>query len=389
VTNIGYLGGNAGAIFHRNENNFNMLIREVTLFPLRIPLYRPFVISLGPLTHAENLFVRIRTADGREGWGETSPFPTIHGEFLTGAVAAARFLAPLLIGLPANLAPAYTARLNRALHGNTAVKSALDMACHDLAAHEADLPLYQYLGGTTPPEMRTDYTVSLGPAAEMVADAVEIAGRGFPVIKLKLGAGAEADLDRVQRIRAALGSNLPLRLDANQGWTFEEANWILPRLGGLGIQHCEAPIDRYEWTRLPELRKSSAVPLMADESCWNEDDARRLLAIGGIDRINIKISKAGSLLTARRIIDRTDVPLQVGGFLESRLGFTAAAQLAASSDRVAYYDFDTPLMQTEDPVEGGITYGSGGLVTLPEGPGLGARLRSEYQLPSSPQNTIT
>ena len=364
-----------------------MQLQHITLYPMRIRLRSPFVISLGTLTHAENLFVRLRTRDGRTGWGEASPFPTIHGETLDGAVATARWLAPSLLGFPDLSPPACTAHLNRLLHGNYAVKSAFDMAVHDLAAQAAGVPLYRYLGGKRVRPLVTDYTVSLGTQEEMVAAALAIRQAGFTVVKVKLGQGAEADIARMQAIAAAVGPAVPLRIDANQGWSFDEAVRALNGMRGLNIEHCEAPIDRYEWTRLPELRRQVPIPLMADESCWNAADARRLLAIGAVDSINIKLSKAGGLYEGRRIIDTTEVPLQVGGFLESRLGFTAAAHLALSSERVVYCDFDTPLMQTEDPVEGGIAYGPGGSVTVPEEPGLGARLRPEV-LPSLTQITI-
>ncbi|THH42055.1 mandelate racemase/muconate lactonizing enzyme family protein [Neolewinella litorea] len=365
-----------------------MLIREITLFPLRLPLRKPFVISLGALTHAENLFVRVRTVDGREGWGEASPFPTIHGETLDGAVAIGRHLATRLLGTPADAAPAYTALMARALHGNHALKSSFDLALHDLAAQAAGLPLYRYLGGSVNRTLYTDYTVSLGSREQMTADARDIVERGFPVIKIKLGEDPQADIERVAAIAAAVGPDIPLRLDANQGWTFDAAVVALRGMAPFNVQHCEAPIDRYEWTRLPELRRLSPIPLMADESCWDHHDARRLTAIGAVDRINIKLSKSGGLHTARKIIETTDLPLQVGGFLESRLGFTAAAHLALSSPRVEFCDFDTPLMHAEDVVEDGISYGPGGTVTVPEVPGLGARLRPEYQLPSSCQITI-
>ena len=366
-----------------------MIIQEITLFPLRIRLYRPFVISLGPLTHAENLFVRLRTSDGREGWGEASPFATIHGETLDGALATARWLAPSLIGRSPDFAPACSAHLDRLLHGNYAVKSAFDMALYDLAAQAAGLPLYRYLGGRENRTLYTDYTVSLGSVEEMTAAARKVLAAGFPVIKVKLGRGAREDIARIAAISTAVGPDMPLRIDANQGWTFDEAVEALQGMAGFNIQHCEAPIDRYDWNLLPELRRLSPIPLMADESCWNAADARRLLAIGAVDRINIKLSKSGGLYGARQIAQTTEVPLQVGGFLESRLGFTAAAHFALSAERVAYCDFDTPLMQEEDPVEGGIAYGAGGAVTVPETPGLGARLRPEYQLPSRPQTTIT
>ena len=365
-----------------------MTVRDITLFPVRIALVEPFVISLGPLTHAENLFVRLRCDDGREGWGEASPFPTIHGETLAGATAIGRFLAPLLIGSSPSETARATATMNRAIHGNYAIKSAFDMALHDLAAQKAGLPLYRFLGGTANRPLQTDYTVSLGPAEEMAAAARRIVERGFPVVKIKLGAGAQEDIARVAAITAAIGPDIPLRLDANQGWSFAEATVALQGLAAFNVQHCEEPINRYDWPLLPALRRQSTVPLMADESCWTDQDARRLTEVGAVDRINIKLSKSGGLYTAGRIVETTTLPLQVGGFLESRLGFSAAAHFALTNERIRYYDFDTPLMFSDDPVEGGIEYGPGGSVRVPETPGLGARLRPEYQLPSCPQITI-
>ncbi|MGB3801702.1 MAG: dipeptide epimerase [Lewinella sp.] len=365
-----------------------MHVRDITFYPVRIPLIEPFVISLGPFTHAENLFVRVRSDSGLEGWGEASPFPTIHGETQHGALAIGRHLAPLLIGLPIGDPSAHTRILNRSIHGNYAVKSAFDIALYDLAAQQSGQPLYRYLGGTENRPLLTDYTVSLGTVEEMVAAARRIVPRGFTVIKVKLGGGAREDIQRIAAISDAVGGHIPLRIDANQGWTFDEAVMALRGMEKFNIQHCEAPINRYDWTRLPALRKASRIPLMADESCWNDDDARRLSKINAVDRINIKLSKSGGLYTAGRIVACTTLPLQVGGFLESRLGFSAAAHFALSDPRIVYYDFDTPLMFSEDPVEGGIVYENGGTVRVPESPGLGARLRPEYQLPSPPQNII-
>lgn len=369
-------------------------IREIVFFPLRIPLYRPFVISLGPLTHAENVFVRIRTDEGLEGWGEASPFPTIHGETQEGSLAVGSLLAGRLIGCPLTApsngtAPAFPALMQRTVYGNFAIKAALDMACYDIMAQLVGLPLYRYFGGGGNKTLYTDYTVSLGPVEEMVAAALEIKKKGFPCIKIKLGDGAARDIERIARITEAVGPDIPLRLDANQGWSYDEAVVALTGLAPYNIEHCEEPIDRREWMRLPALRTLSPLPLMADESCWDHEDARRLLAIGAVDRINIKLSKSGGLYSARKIVEQADVPLQVGGFLESRLGFTAAAHLALSSERVRYCDFDTPLMLETDPVEGGLVYGQNGAIDVPETVGLGARLRPEYQLPSCRQISIT
>jgi L-alanine-DL-glutamate epimerase-like enolase superfamily enzyme len=185
----------------------------------------------------------------------------------------------------------------------------------------------------------------------------------------------------VDQIGKALGPETPLRLDANQGWTTDLAIRLLQGMANHNIQHCEAPIPRRDFLELPRIRAASPIPIMADESCWDHLDARRLIDLEAIDKINIKISKSGGLYKALKILrvaEAANIPLQIGGFLESRLGFTAAAHLALCSPQAVYYDFDTPLMQSQDPIEGGLTYGPGGQVFLSDEPGLGARPSAAY-----------
>jgi len=357
-----------------------MRLARLTIHQSPIPLTEPFVISLGPLTHANNLLVRAETDMGLVGWGEASPFPTIHGETMAGGFEVARFLARQLLGADPRDAEGFTEKMDRAITGNSCVKSAFDMACYDLAARVENKPLFEYLGGKNDKPLHTDYTVSLGPVDGMVAQARWIKGQGFPVVKLKLGEGPQ-DAERVIQISKALGPNVPLRLDANQGWTPELAISLLQGMAGHNIQHCEAPIPRRDFLHLPKIRAASPVPIFADEACWDHEDARRLLDLGAIDGINIKISKSGGLFKALKILriaEAENIPVQIGGFLESRLGFTAATHLALCSPQAVYYDFDTPLMQSEDPILGGIEYGPNGKVLLPKDNGLGATVNPDY-----------
>ena len=118
---------------------------------------------------------------------------------------------------------------------------------------------------------------------------------------------------------------------------------------------------------------------MSDETCGDEHDAARLVELGACDMFNIKLGKCGGLYNALKIINIAEanaMPLQIGGFTESRLGITAEAHLAHVANNILYYDFDTPLMFTEDPVSGGAVYGENGLVTVTETPGLGATIDS-------------
>ena len=110
-------------------------------------------------------------------------------------------------------------------------------------------------------------------------------------------------------------------------------------------------------------------------------DAARLIGLQACDLLNIKLGKSSGIVNARKIVhlaEAAGMKLQLGGFLESRLGFTAAAHLALTSDAIVHFDFDTPLMFSEDPVVGGITYQPGGLISLPEVPGLGATMHENY-----------
>jgi len=259
--------------------------------------------------------------------------------------------------------------------GNTSVKSAFDMALYDILSKSKDLPLYKLLGGEKR-KLVTDYTVSIGPVEKMADDAGKILADGFDIIKVKLGGTTDEDVKRIKAIRSKVGKDIPIRIDANQGWKKEEAKGILIDLFPYDIQHCEEPIARNQFMALPKIRQESPIPLMADESCFDHVDAQRLVDLKACDMLNIKLGKCG-ISKAEKIVSiasANNVTLQAGGFLESRLGFSATAHLALSSRLFEYIDFDTPLMFSEDYVEGGIEYHRGGKITVPDTPGIGATI---------------
>jgi len=359
----------------------NSVIQEITLYKSPVPLKEPFVISLGPLYSADNLLVKIRTNDGIIGWGECSPFRTIHGESQETGFIVGQYLAAVLKGqYPPDIA-ANTIRMDKSIFGNSCIKSAFDMALYDISSQMAGLPLYQFLGGKSIRELKTDYTVSIGPVEKMVSDAVLIKAAGFEIIKVKLGGEPKDDVERIRQIREAVGSDIPIRIDANQGWKPEDVPAILEALSPFQIQLCEEPVLRQQFMSLPQIRKNSPIPIMADESCCDPYDAERLIQLKACDLFNIKLSKSGGLFKALQILkmaEQSGIGIQVGGFLESRLGFTAAAHFAQISDSVLHVDFDTPLMFSEDPVVGGISYGPHGEIHLPAGNGLGATIDDQY-----------
>jgi len=346
-----------------------------------VKLKEPFVISLGSFTHANNVVVVIRTDTGMTGFGECSPFMPINGESMETCLVVGEYLSRSLLGKdPLNIV-ANATLMEQVIYGNSSIKSAFDIAMYDLAAQEAGLPLYAFLGGKNDKVLETDYTVSLGNKFKMAQDALWIKEQGYQAIKVKLGESLDKDLERIRMIREAVGMEIPLRIDANQGWDTQNAIATLQALGPFHIQHCEEPIPRWNFMDLPLVRSQSPIAIMADESCSDHHDAKRLIDLQACDQINIKLGKSSGIFQALKIIrlaEEAKMHLQIGGFLESRLAFTAAAHLALVSDNIHYCDFDTPLMFTEDPVSGGIAYNSIGVVTVPEVVGLGAWIDEEY-----------
>jgi L-alanine-DL-glutamate epimerase-like enolase superfamily enzyme len=225
-------------------------------------------------------------------------------------------------------------------------------------------------------------TVSIGTPEKMAADAVRFKEEGFPAIKVKLGEAKGIDVERIKAIREGIGYDIPLRIDANQGWgTADNAIEVLQALHAYGIEHCEEPIARWRFMELAHVSKNSPIPIMADESCGDDHDAERLIALKACQMFNIKLGKSGGFtkgLKIAQLADAAGLHLQVGGFMESRLGMTAAAHLALANDAIHHCDFDTPLMFTEDPVIGGIIYQPKGVIEVPEVPGLGAVVDEAY-----------
>jgi L-alanine-DL-glutamate epimerase-like enolase superfamily enzyme len=362
-----------------SENN--IIIQQIEIYKLFIPLKEPFITSLGRDDYAANIVVIIRTDQGISGFGECSPYMPINGESIDTCFIVGQYFAKVLKNKNALDIEERIADMDKIIYGNTSIKSAFDIALYDIASQHAGLPLYKFLGGENNKTIVTDYTVSIGDPEKMAADAVKIKKEGYPAIKIKLGKNGATDVQRIKAIREAVGNEIPLRIDANQGWKVKEAIETLNALAAFDIQHCEEPIARWKFMKLPKVKKNSPIPIMADESCGDEHDAERLIELKACDYFNIKLGKAGGIFKALKIVklaEEANIHLQVGAFVESRLAMTAFAHFALCSPLIEHYDFDTALMFSEDPVSGGIVYEKNGVVNVPEAIGLGATIDESW-----------
>ncbi|MES2883106.1 MAG: dipeptide epimerase [Bacteroidota bacterium] len=356
--------------------NEGTAIQSTEIYKLFIPLTEPFVISLGTIYDVQNVIIKMQTTDGCIGYGECSPYMSINGESVDTCFIVAQYFAKVLKGKNALDIAGCMAAMDKTIYGNTSIKSAFDIALHDIAAQHAGVPIYQFLGGQKNKILETDMTVSIGTPEKMKSDAIRFQQLGFPAIKVKLGEALEKDVARIKAIRQGIGNMHPLRIDANQGWqTADHAIAVLQALAPYNIEHCEEPISRYRFMDLSRVSSASPIPIMADESCGDEHDAERLILLKACSMFNIKLGKSSGFykgLQIAKLGEAAGMEMQVGGFMESRLGMTAAAHLALANNNIHHCDFDTPLMFTQDPVIGGLQYKENGLLHLPDVPGLGA-----------------
>ncbi len=358
-----------------------MHIKVISIYLGIIPLNTTFTTSLGSRDTTRNIFVKVEADNGLVGWGECCPYPPINGETPETCMIVGKLLAENLIGAdPTDLENVMT-NMDTTIYGNTSIKSALDIACHDLKAKSLNVPVYKMLGGSIDKELITDYTISVGPVEQMRAKALEAKEAGYQVLKIKLGKTGSVDVERIKAIREAIGFDIDLRVDANQGWKIKEAITTLTEIAPYNIQYCEEPTNRRNSFKLKKITNNSPIKIMADESLLDHYDARMLIKTNQCDYFNLKLGKSSGLLKASKILreaEEANIDCQIGGFLESKLVFTANCHLAHTSPQVKYFDFDSPLFMKFNPIIGGMQYKENGLIELPDEPGLGLSVDQDF-----------
>jgi o-succinylbenzoate synthase len=356
-----------------------MKITHTEIYRFSIPM-EPFVIATGTMHFAQNVLVRIFTDKGIHGIGECSAFPMIVGETQETCLAMAKDFAKIWKGKNPLEIPERMQDLLAYADHNATIKSAFDMALFDISAKHARQPLYQFLGGTER-VIETDMTIGIDTPEGMAKTALKYKENGCSIIKIKLGKQVHDDIERVKQIRAAVGEEIILRLDANQGWSFDDALFALGALESQQIEFCEQPMRTWYDDRLPELAINSPIKIMADESCYNHHDARRLINSKSCEYLNIKFAKSGGILEAQKIHEEAiqkGVKCMIGSMLESRIALSANLHFALASPNVIFFDLDTCLLgHLVDPVIGGLTY-DGYKLSVPNTPGIGAEADEQF-----------
>jgi L-Ala-D/L-Glu epimerase len=352
-------------------------IVECSARPLSVPTVDPFVISSGAVQATRSVLVRvgIRNYAGHifHGLGEAACLPPVTTEDQPHAHEALQHVAGQLLGRRVDELEALAGFLELLPHHPVA-RAGLEVALLDALARSQRKPLHQFISGSSASAapVDTDITIPLLGAERMAELARQWVSKGFTSLKIKVGQNVDADLRSLEAMLRAAPS-AKYRPDANGGLSVASALAFIQgakRLGAI-IECFEQPCATN--AQMAEVAAKIDPPVVADESVKSVKDFERLVQDKAADGVNLKIAKSGSFLRARAIglaAREKNMPIMVGGMVETRLGMTAAAHLAASLGGIAFADLDTAWLLQHDPFVGGYS-AKGATIELPDTPGLG------------------
>ena len=347
-------------------------IKDVEVYYFDIKLAEPFTFTLGTITNANDVLIRILTDSGIIGIGESCPFVPVTGDSQQTNIDAARDLREMLKGKDPLAIESANKLFGGYCHSNPSIVAAFDMALYDILGKVAGLPVFRLLGGdkTT---FETDATTGIDTPEKMVKNAKALIAAGFRTLKVKIGQDPDRDVARLQAIRDAIGYGYSIRIDANQGYTVPQAVYALRHMEKFKIQCCEQPLVFSDIAGLRQVREESPIPIMADEALFSPSDAVKLIKAEACDYFNIKLMKAGGITNALKIstiAEAANIRCMLGCMNETRIGLTAAAHVVGAQKNIVFADLDGYLSHSVDPVVDGMKVQEG-MVTLPEKPGLG------------------
>ena len=334
---------------------------QLRYFKSNLPFTHPFTISRGTKTHQPALIVEL-TLGPFVGYGEApaiSYYNISVEQMIADLESKKTFVEKFALTDPER----YWHYLHHLFPNNPFLVCALDIAGWDLWGKMKGQPLYKLWNTSFASTPLTDYTIGIDTIEKMVEKMKE---KPWPIYKIKLGTGN--DIAIVEALRKH--TDAILRVDANSGWTTEEALTKILLLANLGVEMIEQPLAKDNWEGMAELFKHSPLPLFADESCVFEHDVEK--CHNYFHGINIKLTKCSGITPALRMIKAgraNGMKIMMGSMNECTIGSAAIAHFLPQLD---FVDLDGPLLLKED-LASGLTFKEG-VVNVSNEPGLGIRI---------------
>ncbi|WP_054948832.1 mandelate racemase/muconate lactonizing enzyme family protein [Numidum massiliense] len=350
-----------------------MHITAVSIFGIRLPLKIPFVVSYESYDVMPSLIVKVETNTGLYGYGEAVPDEHVTGETWEGTYEVIRHtLAPAVLGKNPFDIEKIHATMDSCIYSAPAAKAAIDIACYDLMGKAVGQPVYNLIGGQYRQRLAVAKVLSIQEPHEMAEEATAALASGYRVLKLKVGTDKVKDIARIKAVRQAVGTDVPLRVDANQGWeNSADALYALARIKACDIAWIEQPVAADDLDALREVKQQTTVPVMVDEGVRGSRDMREVIAKRAADKVNIKLMKCGGIFRAVQLTHQAEMAgmtCQIGSMVESSIGSAAGLHVATAKKNIRSSELTGPLLFSRDV--GNLTYELP-YVQMREKPGLG------------------
>ena len=366
-------------------------IERVEVFGIAMPLVGEYKNAYLSKSIVKAAVVRITASDGATGCGSVEPTPGYSKESVEESLRVLETrLAPLVVGLDPTNVHQILATIEPAVDGFLDAKAAIEMACVDLAARVAGLPVHAYLGGAVKDRLHFNAWIGILPPDQAADETRHWQAQGFRSAKVKVGGDIRADRDRVAAIRDAVGADFQLRIDANAGYDADTSIELARMVAPYNLQLFEQPVPDHDIAGLARVRREAnelGLQIMADESVLDHASLIRIIKADAADIVKVKVMKQGGILNTRRMIataEAAGIRCVVGHGFGLGPHTMAEIMVAATSNNVLDgLECVGPLKSREDVVTQKLDLSSGSL-DLPAGPGLGVTLDdarlAEYRL---------
>ena len=357
-----------------------MRITSLTPMLVDVPLRSAVHGVHGTTAVQRSVLVRVTTDEGIEGWGNVDPTPGYSLVSAGDIRDTVERLSPALVRAdPFNLHRALAVMDRETAEGFEA-KAAIEMALLDVKGRALDLPVHSLLGGALGHEVTLNAWIGTVPPEQAAREAAEWLQRGFVTAKIKVSGAGPEGVARVAAVRAQVGNRMALRVDFNESLTLGEALAFIPRLEPYALTLVEQPIVRTDLAGLAQIRRSIAIPLMADESVTGPASLIEIIRRDAADIVKVKVMKQGGLLRTQQMIEcaaAAGLRVVIGHGFGLTLSTLAEAAVAATSPAVMPgCEAVGPLKMAGDVVRDPVHLETG-VLRLADAPGLGATVDSD------------
>ena len=358
-----------------------MKIERVEVFGVAVPLIGEYKNAYRSKSIQKSAIVRITATGGAVGLGNIDLSPGYSKETIEDSLRVLETrLAPLVVGMDPTNVHRVLEKIEPAISGFLDAKAAIEMACVDLSARVAGMPVHGYLGGAVQDRLLFNAWIGILPPDEAAKETFEWKQKGFRSAKIKVGGNIEADRDRVRAVREAVGPDFHLRIDANAGYDADTSIKLARMVAPFKLQLFEQPAPADDIAGMARVRReanAAGVPIMADESVLDHASLIRIIRMDAADIVKVKVMKQGGFLNTRRMIataEAAGIRCVVGHGFGLGANTMAEIMLAATSKNVIDgLECVGPLKTSDDIVAHKLDISSGSL-PLPDGPGLGVAL---------------